>query len=246
MEFIGLAPEDFSPDMGRLTLYTAATFEEYEEERHMGFGNGVKSGEYRGMEVWNYPSLHNPFVLAWEFANGTAWHLKREPAAVEDFVIDWKEPVLPAVLKEALQIKGDIRYSDLLQIETLEAVESAGYDFCSVNGVRYETDWKAIGSGDALVEDLSSFGGLYALRIQIGDITDVSLLEKLTVLEELEILTGAQAPKIEIPARLRSLKKCTVEKAPLQDYVDALDESIWERTCREQKITTFQRSEGDG
>lgn len=246
MEFIGLAPEDFSPDMGRLTLYTAATFEEYEEERHMGFGNGVKSGEYRGMEVWNYPSLHNPFVLAWEFANGTAWHLKREPAAVEDFVIDWKEPVLPAVLKEALQIKGDICYSDLLQIETLEAVESAGYDFCSVNGVRYETDWKAIGSGDALVEDLSSFGGLYALRIQIGDITDVSLLEKLTVLEELEILTGAQAPKIEIPARLRSLKKCTVEKAPLQDYVDALDESIWERTCREQKITTFQRSEGDG
>jgi len=246
MEFIGIGPTEHSIDMGKLTLYTAASYEEYEEERHMGFGNGVKSGEYRGMEVWNYPSLHNPFVLAWEFANGTAWHLKREPAAVEDFVIDWKEPVLPAVLKEALQIKGDIRYSDLLQIETLEAVESAGYDFCSVNGVRYETDWKAIGSGDALVEDLSSFGGLYALRIQIGDITDVSLLEKLTVLEELEILTGAQAPKIEIPAKLRSLKKCTVEKAPLQDYVDALDESIWERTCREQKITTFQRSEGDG
>lgn len=243
VEFIGLAPEDFSPDMGRLTLYTAATYEEYEEERHMGFGDGEKGGEYRGMEVWKYPSLHNPFVLAWESANGKVWRLKREPAEVEDFVIDWKEPVLPAVLKEALQTDEAIRYSDLLQIETLEAVESAGYDFCSVNGVRYETDWEAVGSGDALVEDLSCFGGLYALRIQIGDITDVSLLEKLTVLEELEVLTGAQAAEIRIPEKLRSLKTCTVEKAPLQDYVDALDASTWERTCREQKITTFQRSE---
>lgn len=241
MEFIGLAPEDFSPDIGRLTLYTAATYEEYEEERHMGFGE--ENGEYRGMEVWEYPSLHNPFVLAWEYTNGSAWHLKRKPETIEDYVIDWKEPVLPAVLKEALQLENPVRYSDLLQVETLEVVESAGYDFCSINGVLYETDWEA--GGDALVEDISNFGGLYALRIQIGDITEVSPLEKLTVLEELEILTGSQAQEIRIPPKLHSLKKCVLERAPLQEYVDSLDDSLWERTCREQKIVTFQKTETD-
>lgn len=241
MEFIGLAPEDFAPDMGRLTLYTAATYEEYEEARHMGFGE--KSEEYRGMEVWEYPSLHNPFVLAWEAANRSVWRLKREPEPVADGVIDWKEPVLLAVVREALQLEGDIRRSDLLQIETLEVVESAGYDFCSVNGVLYETDWKNIGSGDALLEDISNFGGLYTLRMQIGDLTDLHALEKLTILEELEILTGPQAEELELPPKLRSLKKCVLERAPLQDYVDALDADIWERTCREQKITTFRKTE---
>lgn len=243
MEFIGFAPEEFTPDMSRLTLYTAATYEEYEEERHMGFGE--KDAEYRGMEIWEYPKLHNPFVLAWEYVNGTAWRLKREPESIEDYIIEWKEPVLPAVLKEALQIEGDIYYSDLLQIETLEAVETAGYDFCSVNGMLYETDWNMIGSGDALVEDISHLGGLYTLRIQIGDITDVSSLERLTVLDELEILTGAQAQEMKIPEKLNSLKMCVLEKAPLQDYVDALDDTVWERTCREQKITTFHRTKTD-
>lgn len=33
------------------------------------------------------------------------------------------------------------------------------------------------------------------------------------------------------------------EEKALQDYVDALDASSWERTCREQKITTFHRSD---
>jgi len=242
MEFIGLAPEEFSPDMGRLTLYTAATYEEYEGERHMGFGE--KSETYRGMEVWEYPSLHNPFVLAWESANASVWRLKREPEEAADYVVDWKEPVLPAVIKEALRIDGDIRYSDLLQVETLETVESTGYDFCSVNGVLYETDWAAIGNGDALLEDISNFGGLYALRMQIGDLTNLSSLEKLTVLEELEILTGPQAENLKLPSKLGSLKTCVLEKAPLQDYVDALDDSMWERTCREQKITTFQKTGG--
>lgn len=238
MEFIGLGPAEFVPDIGRLTLYTAVTYEEYEEERHMGFGE--KNGEYRGMEVWAYPQLHNPFVLAWEYANDSAWRLKKEPEAMEeDFVIAWKEPVLPAILKKALDLEGDIHYSDLLQIETLEALECAGYDFCSVNGVRYETDWKAIGSGDALVEDIACLGGLCALRMQIGDITELSALERLTALEELEIWTGQQAQTLQIPQKLRNLKRCVVEKAPLQDYVDCLDGALGERTRRELGITTF-------
>lgn len=242
MEFIGMAPADFVPDIGRLTLYTAATYEEYGEERHTGFGE--KTGEYRGMEVWDYPFLHNPFVLAWESANGAVWRMRKEPEKVaEDFVIDWKEPVLEAVVKKALQTEGDIRYSDLLQVETLEAVESAGYDFCSINGELYETDWRAIGSADALIEDISNFGGLYTLRIQVGNITDLSPLNKLTILDELEILTGPGAHEIKLPQKLRDLKVCVVEKAPLQDYVDSLDDALWERTCREQGITTFRKSD---
>ncbi len=240
MEFIGIGTQDFSPDIGRLTLYTAATYEEYREERHVGFGE--KESQYRGMEVWEYPMLHNPFVLAWENANGKDWRLKKEPEVLqEDAVVAWKEPVLLAVVRKALQIQGDIFLSDLRRIETLEVVESAGYDFCSINGVRYETDFRAIGSGDALVEDISRFGGLYALRIQIGDITDLSPLENLTVLDELEILTGPQARTLKLPGRLDGLPKCTVEKAPLQEYVDSLDDALWERTCREQGITTFKR-----
>lgn len=242
MEFIGLGPEDYTPDIGRLTLYTAATYEEYEEERHMGFGE--RSEEYRGMEVWEYPLLHNPFVLAWEAANVSVWRLKKEPEAVDDYVVDWKEPVLQKVVREALKLDGDIRYSDLLQIETLEAVESAGYDFCSINGVLYETDWTSVGSGDALIEDISNFGGLYTLRVQIGDITDISPLEKLTILEELEVLTGPQAETMEGLDAFQDLKQCVLKKAPLQDYVDGLDDALWERTCREQGITTFWKAGG--
>lgn len=239
MEFIGIQTQGFLPDIGRLTLYTAATYEEYEEERHIGFGENTS--QYRGMEVWEYPMLHNPFVLAWEQANGKDWRIKKEPEALEaDAVVEWKEPVLLAVVREALQIEGDVFLSDLMQVETLEVVESAGYDFCSINGVRYETDFGQIGSGDALVEDIACFGGLYALRIQIGDITDLSPLENLTVLEELEVQTGPGAKALKLPGRLGSLSKCTVEKAPLQEYVDLLDGALWERTCREQGITTFR------
>lgn len=86
--------------------------------------------------------------------------------------------------------------------------------------------------------------GAYTLRMQIGDLTDLHALEKLTILEELEIFTGPQAEELKLPPKLRSLKKCVLERAPLQDYVDALDADIWERTCREQKITTFRKTEG--
>lgn len=243
MEFIGIGPTEHSIDMGKLTLYTAASYEEYEEERHMGFGE--EKVVYRGMEVWDYPMLHNPFVLAYELVNGKAWHLKREMGEKEDYVIAWEEPVFPAVVQKALQIDGDIKYSDLLQIESVEIIESVGYDYCSINGERFEVDWKDIPDGDALLKDVANCGSLFSLRVQIGDISDYSPLGNLTVLEELEIQAGRTVEDIGFLDNFPYLRKCVLEKAPQQKFVDSLDDKVWERTCREEGLTTF-RKEYDG
>ena len=243
MEFIGIGPTEHSIDMGKLTLYTAASYEEYEEERHMGFGE--EKVVYRGMEVWDYPMLHNPFVLAYELVNGKAWHLKREMEEKEDYVIVWEESVFPAVVQKALQIEDDIKYSDLLQIESVEIIESVGYDYCSINGERFEVDWKDIPDGDALLKDVANCGSLYSLRVQIGDISDYSPLGNLTVLEELEIQAGRTVEDIGFLDNFPYLRKCVLEKAPQQKFVDSLDDKVWERTCREEGLTTF-RKEYDG
>ena len=243
MEFIGIGPTEHSIDMGKLTLYTAASYEEYEEELHMGFGE--EKVVYRGMEVWDYPMLHNPFVLAYELVNGKAWHLKREMEEKEDYVIVWEESVFPAVVQKALQIEDDIKYSDLLQIESVEIIESVGYDYCSINGERFEVDWKDIPDGDALLKDVANCGSLYSLRVQIGDISDYSPLGNLTVLEELEIQAGRTVEDIGFLDNFPYLRKCVLEKAPQQKFVDSLDDKVWERTCREEGLTTF-RKEYDG
>lgn len=240
MEFIGIGLSDHSLDMGKLTLYTAATYEEYEEERHMGFGED--GAVYRGMEVWDYPMLHNPFVLSYECVNKETWRQKREPEEIkEDYVMEWEEPVLPAVIKKALGIEGDIRYSDVLKIESLEAIESVGYDYCSINEERFETDWKDIPDGDALLEDIAKCEGLYSLRIQIGDISDFAPLGKLKMLEELEIQAGRTVTDTGFLEELEYLRKCVLEKAPQQKFVDSLSDKLWEKTCEEEGLTTFKK-----
>lgn len=240
MEFIGIGPAEHQLDAGRLALYTAATYEEYEEERHMGFGED--GAVYKGMAVWKYPALHNPFVIAYECINSRTWHQKRElEEAKEDYAVEWKEPVLPAVIKKALGIEGDIMYSDLLKIESLEAIESVGYDYCSINEERFETDWKDIPNGDALLEDIAQCENLYALRLQIGDISDFSPIGGLKALEELEIQAGRTVKDVSFLDELEYLRKCVLETAPQQIFVDSLSEKLWERTCGEEGLTTFRK-----
>ena len=38
---------------------------------------------------------------------------------------------------------------------------------------------------------------------------------------------------------------CVLEKGAEQKFVDSLDDKVWERTCREEGLTTF-RKEYDG
>lgn len=245
VEFIGIGPYGHRLDIGKLTLYTAATYEEYEEERHMGYGD--EGGTvYRGMQVWEYPQLHNPFVLAYECVNGRTWHQKREmEEAEEDYVIQWKEPVLPAVIREALQIEGDIMYSDVLKIESLEVIEAIRFDYCSINEERFETDWKDIPNGNALVEDIALCRNLYSLRIQIGDISDYSPLGELELLEELKIQAGRTVKDVSFLDKMKNLRVCILEKAPQQNFVDSLSDKLWERTCEEEGLSSF-RKEYDG
>lgn len=243
MEFIGIGPTEHRLDIGKVTLYTAASYEEYEEERHMGFGE--ETVVYRGMEVWDYPMLHNPFVLAYECVNGKAWHMQRETEEKEDYVIIWKEPVLPEVIRKAFGMDGDIKYSDLMKIESLEVIESVGYDYCSINDERFEVDWKDIPNGDALLQDMANCTNLYSLRIQIGDISDYSPLGNLTSLEELEIQAGRTVKNVDFLDKMEYLRKFVLEKAPQQKFVDSLDDRLWERTCEEEGLTTFQK-EYDG
>lgn len=240
MEFIGIGPSGHRLDAGRLALYTAATYEEYEEERHMGFGED--GAVYKGMAVWKYPALHNPFVIAYECTNRKTWHQKRElEETKEDYAVEWKEPVLPAVIRKALGIEGDIMYSDLLRIESLEAIESVGYDYCSINEERFETDWKDLPNGDALLEDIAQCENLYALRLQIGDISDFSPIGGLKMLEELEIQAGRTVKDVSFLHELEYLRKCVLETAPQQIFVDSLSEKLWERTCEEEGLTTFRK-----
>lgn len=240
MEYIGIGPSSHELDMGKLTLYTAASYEEYEEERHMGFGG--EPVVYRGMSVWEYPALHNPFVLAYECVNATAWHQIGEMEEITaDYAVEWEEPVLPAVIKKVLRIEGDIMYSDLMQIHSLEAIESIGYDYCSINGERFEIDWKDIPDGDALIKDIAKCKNLYALRIQIGDISDYSLIGELSMLEELEIQAGRTVTDVGFLDSLEHLGKCVLEKAPQQQFVDSLSDRLWKRTCEEEGLTTFKK-----
>lgn len=239
MEFIGIGPSEHRLDIGRLTLYTAASYEEYGEERHMGFAED--GAVYKGMEVWNYPMLHNPFVIAYECTNSKTWYLKRELEEEEDHAALWKEPVLPVIIKKALGIEGEIMYSDLLKIESLEVIESVGYDYCSINGERFETDWKDIPNGDALLEDIAQCRGLYALRVQIGDISDFSPIGELKALEELEIQAGRTVSDIDFLDELEYLRKCVLETAPQQIFVNSLSDRLWERTCEEEGLTTFRK-----
>lgn len=240
MEFIGIGPSEHRLDIGRLTLYTAATYEEYGEERHMGYGED--GAVYKGMAVWQYPLLHNPFVIAYECTNRKTWHQKRElEEEEEDYVVEWKEPVLPAIIRKALGIEGDIMYSDLLEIESLEAIESVGYDYCSINEERFETDWKDIPNGDALLADIAQCRALCELRLQIGDISDFSPVGELKLLEELEIQAGQTVKDVRFLDELEYLRQCVLETAPQQIFVDSLSDRLWERTCEEEGLTTFRK-----
>ncbi len=246
VEFIGIGPADHNLDIEKLTLYTAATYEEYEEERHMGYGDGDVL--YKGMEVWEYQNLHNPFVLADECVNHKTWHAKQateDVEADEDYVVSWKEPVLPAMIREALQIEGDIMYSDVLRIDSLEAVEDIRFDYCSINEERFEVDWKDIPDGDALIEDIALCKNLYSLKIQIGDISDYSPIGELKKLGELEIKAGRTVKDLGFLDELKNLKKCELKKSLVQEFVDSLSDKLWERTCEEEGISSF-RKEYDG
>lgn len=247
VEFIGIGPSWHELDMGKLALYTAATYEEYGEERHMGYGEEEgKEAVYRGMSVWAYPQLHNPFVLAYECVNDRNWFLKKElEEAEEDYIIQWKEPVLPAVIREALDIEGDIMYSDVLKIESLEVIEAVRFDYCNINEERFDTDWKDIPDGNALVQDIAVCKNLYSLRVQIGDVSDFSPLGELERLEELKIQAGRTVKDVSFLDKMKNLRICVLEKAPQQNFVDSLSDELWERTCEEEGLSSF-RKEYDG
>ena len=71
LEFIGIKKGEGDANLENMALYTAATYEEYGGERYLEYEG---EGSYKGMGIWDYKKLHNPFVLAYEQANGKEWN----------------------------------------------------------------------------------------------------------------------------------------------------------------------------
>ena len=243
MEFIGLNYAEDTLDMGNVALYTAATYEEYGGERYRPYEG---AGRYKGMDIWNYKRLHNPFVLAYEKANREVWRQAPAQQTEEDSAIEWEETLLEELVREALQIgEREISSSDLLLIDTLVLMEEIGTDWCIINETEIETDFSALGTGDGLVRDLKNFKNLQVLKLQIGSISDYSPLGELGSLEELDIRAGRTVKDISFLEKLPGLLRLTMKKAPVQIFVDSLSAELWKRTCREQGISTFAK-EYDG
>lgn len=73
LEFIGIKEGEGDANLENMALYTAATYEEYEGDRYREYEG---EGSYKGMDIWDYKKLHNPFVLAYEQANGKEWKME--------------------------------------------------------------------------------------------------------------------------------------------------------------------------
>lgn len=70
LEFIGIKAGEGDANIENMALYTAATYEEYAGDRYREYEG---EGNYKGMDIWDYKKLHNPFVIAYEQANGEEW-----------------------------------------------------------------------------------------------------------------------------------------------------------------------------
>lgn len=239
LEFISINPVGENANIENLALYTASTYEEYEGERYREYEG---EGHYKGMDIWDYKKFHNPFVLAYEQANGQAWHMAGEIPPEEDVAVEWKEDNLPAAIREALGIDDrELLVSDLMGIEYLEAAEVAMEDYFIINEQRVSTDWALLENGDALVEDIANLRNLSALSLQIGNISDFSPLGELKLLAVLNIEAGRTVKDIGFLRKLENLRQVNLEKAAQQIHIDSMDENLWERTCKELEYATFSR-----
>lgn len=70
LEFIGIKKGEGDANLENMALYTAATYEEYGGDRYREYEG---EGSYKGMDIWDYKKLHNPFVIAYAQANGKDW-----------------------------------------------------------------------------------------------------------------------------------------------------------------------------
>lgn len=239
IEFIGLNDSRDSLDIGNLILYTAATYEEYGGDREPEYEESIR---YKGMQIWNYEKLHNPFVLAYEEANKEAWRQIETEAMLtqEDYSVEFTEPLLADLIREALQIEDrQIMASDLLGIDSIVLQEEISADRCIINEIELEVDYGSLSSGDKLIQDLAQFKNLHQLHLAIGDVSDYSPLRALTQLEVLEIQAGKTVTDISFIEQLPNLRTLTLEKSETQIFVDSLSDELWKRTCSEMEISTF-------
>ncbi|MBQ9990837.1 MAG: hypothetical protein IJP31_07835 [Lachnospiraceae bacterium] len=244
MEFIGLGDHYDSLDMGNLILYTAATYEEFGGDREPLYEG---TALYKGMKIWDYQEFHNPFVLAYEAANGKVWRESgtERMAAKKDSIVEFTEPLLEGLVRELLQIEeGQIMASDLEKIESIVLVEDVNGNQCIFNETELTVDFSTLVSGDGLVKDLSQFTTLKTLVLGIGDASDYSPLGALTQLETLQIQAGKTVTDVDFIQKLPNLLNLYLEKAPTQEFVASLSEDLWERTCREMEVYTFRKEYG--
>lgn len=243
LEFISMNKGGKDENLENLALYTAATYEEYEGERYREYeGETV----YKGMKIWDYKKLHNPFVLAYEQANGEVWRQEVVLSESENQVIEWKEDVLPSAIKDALEIEDrEIMASDLTGIYYLAVVERQTEDFCIINEEMIYVNWDQLDNGDLLVQDIQNLKYLTSLYTEIGNISDFSPIGELEQLEELSIKAGRTVKDISFLDEMNELKVIDLGKAISQSYINSLSDELWRRTCSELEFSTFSK-EYDG
>lgn len=170
-----------------------------------------KLRDYRGAEMWNYPQLRNPFVTAmWQLYSGP---LKQVADYSEDYEIIWEAPEFEKLVREELSklwqltekekrafAQRNVTAGDLALIEDMEidyySIEYDGKEYLRVQlnksedyGTSITFYSQAEGRLMDTLEDMGHFHGLRSLKISFyaPDIPDLSCLENLTDLKELDM-----------------------------------------------------------
>lgn len=197
-----------------------------------------KLQDYRGAETWNYPQLRNPFATAmWQLYSGPLKQVEDYP---EDYAILWEEPEFEKAVREELSrlwqlteeekqafAERDVTAGDLALIEEMVIdYYSIKYDekeYLRVQlndsedyGTSITYDSQAEEQLMETLEDLRHFHGLKRLKIRFyaPDIPDLSCLENLTGLKELDMnlySADTQAENLDFLGKLTALRKLRID-----------------------------------
>lgn len=180
-----------------------------------------KMADYVGMDDWNYPELHNPFVQA--MRSFCDEQLARPGMVSAQQEIQWQDPVMEQLVRDQLarlwQLtdeertafeKRQLTEADFAGIESLGLYEDRDEKVVMLQLCGYEETGDAVlsdkgsysGPGRSALttlDDLAHFSGLRRLDISMdaSEITDLSALGELADLRQLRLYMSGAQKKIE-------------------------------------------------
>lgn len=179
-----------------------------------------KMADYVGVDDWNYPELHNPFVQA--MRSFCDEQLARPDMVSDQQEIQWQDPVMEQLVRDQLARlwrltdeeraafeKRQLTEADLAGVKSLGLYEDRDEKVVMLQLCGYEETGDAVlsdkgsYSGDQSVlttlDDLAHFSGLRRLDISMdaSEMTDFSALGELADLRQLRLYMSGAQKKIE-------------------------------------------------